>query len=1026
MAQGVRNAKEFQEKFQQMMRTVKEVATAMSTSLEQAQEVMASMRGAGVFGGGRQTAMARMIRAGAVEGGLATSELAQMANVGSQISRAIGGRGQAGAVAGVRAVTNIGAAVQAGVLSEEDIYNATGQTGAAGRQALATNLLQGEARFFKRGLGRRVLAAMAERGGRLDEEMVQRFMGGEVGTGETMREAYGHLARVGRANFIRNEGRLRGEAVAAFGGMGRAVVAQGWLRSRGMNVYDMSDRQMLFFQRKFGFDRDEADAVVKMARDIDRIQETRSDRRDEDEVVRGVERYRRTIGIEGIKRKFESARQEVNNSLKQAGSDLFEWGREHIERTLNKMTGDYVRTVDRDLGGAIRDVMRGREDTAREVFGLGMGGAGRMPLATDMEVNEVFGGAANVGGADWLRQNRKAFGRAGYRFDESGDIGQQLSTFRKLRSAVAAGTHEDVTEMFAAMDLKDMGGSSVEKFKQRMASAISGMEGSGTDRLDKFEQVLRRSGPEGQRLAERYARADIVEKGRIYGAVATSAGVKDPGREFELPDELGLLGEKKFATVGERRETVSDYLFGKRPTAVTRKGWVASLLAAVATAPTGGPGTVGPVGAEQVERQEQMKQAFMGGTEEEARLGKTLTAASKKAAVAYLEDPQTAALSRKALMGDKEERDTAVEQMQGRYLELQRQVKAKADKDEEISDELAGQLAGSKAQVAAGRLARGDSKEDIAKDLDMTVSEVERSGKTVRALEVTAQKRKQRAYFRRAGAMYREERAALGIEVGKGGQQQQDLEDIAAQRARLQKAGLKGEDLDRAMRFVGKYRAGVAAGAEMTGVSDQDRQRHETAQTRFDEAMGELTDMDSASIKRGLAAGVFAAQGGAGAARRVLGRREALAAAKKSRRKGAGLQTIAGMLGGELDEETAKQIYAIDDTQKQAAALEKALGITGKAGAGEMQQLLEAMKKGDIKAAEKEFRDLDTESVRKGLDEKRIKRDDEAARLNDPTVRAIDSMKTVLEGGLKVRMMNAAEIAEHMKKGEGDQPGTGP
>jgi hypothetical protein len=190
--------------------------------------------------------------------------------------------------------------------------------------------------------------------------------------------------------------------------------------------------------------------------------------------------------------------------------------------------------------------------------------------------------------------------------------------------------------------------------------------------------------------------------------------------------------------------------------------------------------------------------------------------------------------------------------------------------------------------------------------------------------------------------------------------------------------------------------------------------------------MGELTDMDSASIKRGLAAGVFAAQGGAGAARRVLGRREALAAAKKSRRKGAGLQTIAGMLGGELDEETAKQIYAIDDTQKQAAALEKALGITGKAGAGEMQQLLEAMKKGDIKAAEKEFRDLDTESVRKGLDEKRIKRDDEAARLNDPTVRAIDSMKTVLEGGLKVRMMNAAEIAEHMKKGEGDQPGTGP
>jgi hypothetical protein len=371
-------------------------------------------------------------------------------------------------------------------------------------------------------------------------------------------------------------------------------------------------------------------------------------------------------------------------------------------------------------------------------------------------------------------------------------------------------------------------------------------------------------------------------------------------------------------------------------------------------------------------------------------------------------------------MGDKQERDAAIAKMETQYRDLNRQITEKTRADETVSDELAGQFAGSKRALAAARLARGESAEDVAADLKMGVQEVQRAGVSVRALEMASQQRKQQAYFRRAGKAYREEREALGITTARTGGIEQNLEDVAKTREQLQKAGVTGEDLNRAMRFIGKYRAGVAAGAEMTGLSATDREHHDEATEKFDEAMTDLSAMDTKSIKAGLAAGVFTAQGGADRAQRVVSRREALSAATRSRKKGAGLQTAAGMLGGELDAETAKQIASITDVTKQAAALEKALGITGKVDEGETRQFLAALRKGDVKAAEKEFRDIDTEAVRKGIDEKRIKRDDEAARMNDPTVRAIDGVRDVLKGGLKVAVVNISEIGKAAK--EGDKP----
>jgi hypothetical protein len=1024
MAQGVRNAKEFHEKFQQMMKTVKEVATTMSTSLEQAQEIMASMRGAGVFGGGRQAAVAGMIRQGAVAGGLATSELSQMANIGSQVSRAVGGRGQAGAVGGIRAISTVGTALQAGVISEEDVYNATGQTGAAGRQAMATNMLQGEARFFKSGLGRRVLAAMAQKGGTLDPEAVARFQEGNVGTGETMRMAYAHLGQVGRANFIRNEGRLRGEAVAAFGGMGRAQIAQGWLSKRGMSVYNMGDREMLFFQRKFKFDRDEADAVIKMARNMDRIKDKAGDRQEEDEVVRSVEQYRKNIGIEGVKRKFESAKQEVNNTLKQAGADLYEWGREHIERTLTRMSGDYARTVDKDLGGAIRDVMRYGADTetGKMVFGFGT-----KPLLGRQAMNEMIAGyegggtgedwlemqaeaeSLRVGGDQWLKQNQEKMAQAGYKFGK-GDVGKQLASFRKVQGNVARGRHEGVTEMFAAMDLRDMGGDNVKKFKQRIAAAMTGMESAGAQRLEDFEQVLRRSGPEGAAMADRYAKMSIEEKGSAYGAMAREAGVDDAGQEFKMPDEMGVLGDLKYATVGERREKIADYMFGKsgpETKAFTKKGWVATLISAIATAPTS-PHAAGLPGdaARRAEQQEEIKQGLMGG-EDAAKRGTVLTEGGRLAAAAYMERDENIALATKALMGDKEQRDEAVKEAQMNFRKYDRLRADTIRKGETVSDELAGNRKAAQFQMVTAQLASGQSKEEVLKNNpEITEAELDRAVKTTAGTVQLAQQRKRVAFYRRAGKAYRQEEALMG---------ELTQEDVLEQRKRMKKAGMSEEDINRAVRAQQAYRQGVGEGAGMTGVGGEaDAEAQRASAEKMREGLGEYEEMDTAALRKVVASGAGTPQ-----AKRMLSRREALTAGRKSRKKGAGMQAIAGLLGGELGEEEAKRIFGMKDTATQAEALASSLGIEGAVKEGELHDVIEAYKKGDIKKAEKEFRDIDQDAVREGIQKKKEDRQDEAAKMNDPSYRSLTAIQARLEGGLKVQVVGEVAVID---KGGKDQP----
>ena len=412
MAQGVRSAKEFSGKFKEMVGALKEIATSFNTNLEEAQQMMGAMRGSGVFGAGKAAAFAKSMKMSSAASGLTTTEQTSAMNIGSQISRSIGGLGRAGAAGGLKTITDIGTAKQMGIISEEDIYNSTGLAGAEGVQAMATQQMQSAASFLKGGLGRRFLASMAGKDGTLNQGSVSAWAAGGIGTGETMRMAHENLGGVGRANFIRNVGRLRGEALAQFGGALPAMVMKSWLDQRGMSLGENNDRSMIFMQRRLGMGRDEADMMIRQIEHLPEIiQQQKLAQADVGQSER-MGRQKANRGLEGLKRSFDRARETVNNKLQKAGADLYEHASDQIEAWANKMVGGYVEVYSQAAAKAVSSLnMAGDEgDRARAMVGMNGGKFKQMGSlgSSDALRKSMFGDVTTGAGSNnsnWVQKN---------------------------------------------------------------------------------------------------------------------------------------------------------------------------------------------------------------------------------------------------------------------------------------------------------------------------------------------------------------------------------------------------------------------------------------------------------------------------------------------------------------------------------------------------------------------------------------------------------------------------------------------
>jgi hypothetical protein len=535
LADGVRNVKEFKEKFSEMIKTVTAIATDMGSTLEEAQKAMAAMKGSGIFN--RQGSIASSIRNASVAGGLATTEVTGMMNVGSQISRMFGGTGRQGARGGIESIAQVGTAVQTGALSEEDIYQATGMVGAEGRRAMAQQQMLQTGSFLKSGKGRYLLASLAGKDGKLDADSVANFMSGGMSVDDTRAAAHGNLSKVGRANFIRNEGRLRGAVMEEFGGLAPAMAMMGWAQGKGIDINSMGDREMLFMQRQMGVGRDEADAMVKMARKMPSLLEARRNARADDAGIQEHQLREQSSGLEGIKRKLESARDTVNNEMQKVGQDILNSATDKIAEWGNRLAGTYeehmiegIRSATQaaSLGGS-----RGREIMQGMIGGKGFLSNIKMDRGSMQSLHE------DIGQKNFMsRQSDLQFSA------RMGSLGGMSSEQQSL-----------VQNNSSAL-------------KKAYAEDLSGL--SGEDRLAGFK----RSFGKDTELGKSFRKMDAHEQARFMQQMEGQIGLKNGmlSETFDIAKFADLRGGNGLYTEAQRNESTGRAVLGMKSAAEQAAG----------------------------------------------------------------------------------------------------------------------------------------------------------------------------------------------------------------------------------------------------------------------------------------------------------------------------------------------------------------------------------------------------------------------------------------------------------------------
>lgn len=569
MAQNVRTVEEFRSKFKESVETLKKISHELGTTLEDAMKTMASMKGSGIFKAADQANMAGMMRSTAMAGGMAMSEVSGMASIGSQISRAVGGLGKSGAMAGMRTIGQIGSAQAVGAISEEDVYNATGLTGAEGRQALGAAQLQQSASFLRTSKGRYFLASVAGKNGQLNDESVAEWMsGGNMSTGRTAEMAHQNLAGVGRANFIRNEGRLRGEALSKFGGLTQSMALQQWLGSRGYDPNNMDDRAMLGFQRFTGMGRDEADVAIKQIQHMPEILMNMRNTERGLGVSDAMQRQRATTGVEGFQRKIEHTKEHVNNALQQAGARVLKAGSDQLESWFNTMSDIYVKSTTEGLDTIVTQMERSgsgksNSDAMRRMFGSRASAgsaAARHVRSSAADLNNAAAGSA-------LRAAREGFGGEGSiklgasnadmiklaSIGASGDINGHMAADEALKS-FESGLSGDVLAQFRAAGNAKTGGSRERQFGLMQNLQMgAGVVGDAQIASQLANRKLQYGGATGGYRSE--AEAQEAQAALFMGRRARTDAVREAEAGFGQSALAGVLTAGSLAITGARNLT---------------------------------------------------------------------------------------------------------------------------------------------------------------------------------------------------------------------------------------------------------------------------------------------------------------------------------------------------------------------------------------------------------------------------------------------------------------------------------------
>ena len=358
MLGGINNASEFKNRFTKITRQIRDIADVMGTSMSEAAPMFSQMRKMGVWSSQdvMGTAMAARVA------GPAAGQMMQSMGQAAQMSHAMGGTMQAGAMMGRESFMNLRAARQSGVLSQEDVMEFTGGlSGAAGQQAIAQRMTGIMGTFSRSGAGRAMMAGLGQTEdgkftGQVDKSKLQQFLQGNISVSKLENMGYQSTSsEEGGMSFQRQEDKL-----------GQQLGSQGGIEAITQIVQQVADTKFkgsegarhTLFRQMLGVSNREAEMLGKMADELPRIQDQRT---------REVEMHTKRIFNE-LERKQHRSWEGFSNA---AGAMMGQATRpfQELGTSMAASIDDTSDRLTRMLGGRAEAIPMGQQERSRLLRG---------------------------------------------------------------------------------------------------------------------------------------------------------------------------------------------------------------------------------------------------------------------------------------------------------------------------------------------------------------------------------------------------------------------------------------------------------------------------------------------------------------------------------------------------------------------------------------------------------------------------------------------------------------------------------
>ena len=371
LMQGVRDAGDFQKKFKDTVKTLKDMSKVIGGTMEEALQMFGESRKAGFYSTAdiMKNAVNRQV-VGATTG-MSQGQVGALQQYGADMGHATGGSRASGSRLVSRTAAQYGMMNQMGVISNEDIMEMTGKEGAEGIQDMAAQMSQASYRMSRTSLGTASTLALGEMvGGRftgkMDEDLVARYRRGEFSLSELKQMAKNKAGTRGaKLSFRAHEKRLRSEMASATGAEGQAMMLKELLGERGWENPDAINLVM----QKFQYTEEQANLLQKIMPSMDTAG-SRLDVAQKEEAKRSARlaATQQNFGWDAVKKKMATKIAHYTTDwAKDIGVGVRDYFQIWADEFLDDVTGQVRRQVTEGVANTVRGAAAGNAQSKQRL-----------------------------------------------------------------------------------------------------------------------------------------------------------------------------------------------------------------------------------------------------------------------------------------------------------------------------------------------------------------------------------------------------------------------------------------------------------------------------------------------------------------------------------------------------------------------------------------------------------------------------------------------------------------------------------